>query len=84
MFRCINVNVQATYKSVWGIACVRGLGDKGKLTDNMIDRLRHYYGIATSRIQENLVDMKNQFLLLYFAVHHKKKNQLALPLPYKI
>ena len=46
---------------------VKGLGDKGKLTDITIDRLQNYYGIAIRSNQEDLVNMKN---LIFSALFH--------------
>ena len=40
----------------------KGLGEKGKLTDNMIDKLQNYYGIAIRSNKGNLEKMESNIL----------------------
>ena len=44
----------------------KGLGGKGKLTDNMIDKLQNYYGIAIRSNSGNLEAMKSNILASLF------------------
>lgn len=53
---------------------VKGLSGKGKLTDNFIDRLQNYYGIA---VRSNVGDLKsmqqNVIAALFHCASNKKK-----------
>ncbi|GFS52327.1 uncharacterized protein TNCV_4850431 [Trichonephila clavipes] len=45
---------------------VKGLGGKGKLTDNFIDKLQNYYGIAIRRNTKNLANMQSAVIAAFY------------------
>ena len=54
----------------------KGLGGKGKLTDNMIDKLQNYYGIAIRSNSGNLAEMKQNVLATLFHCASTDKRSL--------
>ncbi|GFV16446.1 uncharacterized protein TNCV_1525921 [Trichonephila clavipes] len=45
---------------------VKGLGGKGKLTDNFIDKLQNYYGIAIRSNTKNLANMQSAVIAAFY------------------
>ncbi|GFV16865.1 uncharacterized protein TNCV_3363621 [Trichonephila clavipes] len=45
---------------------VKGLGRKGKLTDNFIEKLQNYYGIAIHSNSKNLANMQNAVIAAFY------------------
>ncbi|GFY22394.1 uncharacterized protein TNCV_2176551 [Trichonephila clavipes] len=45
---------------------VKGLGEKGKLTDNFIDKLQKYYGIAIRSNTKKLATMQNAVIAAFY------------------
>ncbi|GFT79854.1 uncharacterized protein TNCV_4597751 [Trichonephila clavipes] len=45
---------------------VKGLGGKGKLTDNFIDKLQNYYGIAIRSNTKNLENMQSAVIAAFY------------------
>ncbi|GFX91492.1 uncharacterized protein TNCV_2599411 [Trichonephila clavipes] len=45
---------------------VKGLGGKGKLTDNFIDKLQNYYGIAIHSNTKNLANMQSAVIAAFY------------------
>ncbi|GFX13470.1 uncharacterized protein TNCV_2192241 [Trichonephila clavipes] len=45
---------------------VKGLGGKGKLTDNFIDKLQNYYGIAIRSNIKNLANMQSAVIAAFY------------------
>ena len=57
----------------------KGISWKGKLTNNMIDRLRNYYGIAIRRNKSNLKGMQSATKAVLFHVASNKDHNLHYP-----
>ena len=53
---------------------MKDLGGRGKLTNNMIDRLQNYYGIAVRQNVGDLAGMKKAILATLFHVSSSSKN----------
>ena len=59
----------------------KGIGGKGKLTNNMIDRLQNYYGIAIRENKNNLKAMQAATRATLFHVASSKDNNWHYPPP---
>ena len=57
---------------------MKGLGDKGNLTDAMIDHLQNYYGIAIGSNQGNLTEMQKAVFAVLFHCASSEKNAVIV------
>ena len=57
----------------------KGLGGKGKLTNNMVDRLQNFYGIAIRQNKNNIKNMQSAVRATLFHVASSKENNWHYP-----
>ncbi|GFW16242.1 uncharacterized protein TNCV_4264071 [Trichonephila clavipes] len=58
---------------------VKGLGGKGKLTDEFIDTLQNYFGIAIRSNVDNLSNMQTAVIAAFFHCCNKKTHAGTMP-----
>ncbi|GBO18345.1 hypothetical protein AVEN_27748-1 [Araneus ventricosus] len=56
----------------------KGLGGKGKLTDNFIDKLQNYYGIAIRSNLNNLENMQSAVIAAFYHSCSTSKNSMHI------
>ena len=57
----------------------KGLGGKGKSTNNMIDRLQNFYGIAIRQNKNNIKNLQSAVRATFFRVASSKENNWHYP-----